>query len=467
MWQHTRPPSLTVKLLLNAVISDVDAKFMTADISDFYLHSDLTEPEFMWVPLANVPTAIQIKYNVAKFARGDRVMMQINKGVYGLPQAGLLAQEKLIKILNKHGYFQTDNTKALFKHITRDIYFSLIVDDFGVKYKLRADAEHLLDALRSEYAITVDWSGSNYIGLHMLWDYDNRTVQLSMPNYIRKAIARFGLEADFKPAHSPAAFQQPIYGQQGPQLTDAPDTSPLLDAAGINRLQALVGTFLYIGRALDYTQLVQLGRLGTQQSKPTKLTEAAAHHFLRYVATWPDAMLVFHASDMVLKVSSDASYLSEPNARSRAGGYHYLGFNDSSRDTDPPNAAIHVHCSLFDVVHSSAAEAEYAACFLNAKEAEEFRNTLADLGYPQKATVIAVDNSCAVGLANDTVKQRRSKAIDMRYHWVRDRVKQGHFIVQWESGKSNLADYFTKIHPPKFHRERRSLYVRDPIRSVK
>jgi hypothetical protein len=65
-----------------------------------------------------------------------------------------------------------------------------------------------------------------------------------------------------------------------------------------------------------------------------------------------------------------------------------------------------------------------------------------------------------VGVANKTVKQRRSKAIDMRYHWIRDRVTQGHFTVTWRPGKTNLADFFTKAHPASHQREMRQYFVK-------
>lgn len=98
--------------------------------------------------------------------------------------------------------------------------------------------------------------------------------------------------------------------------------------------------------------------------------------------------------------------------------------------------------------------------FLNATSAEGSRNTLCDLGYPQGPTPITSDNQCAVGVVNRTVRQRRSKAIDMRYHWIRDRVGQGHFSVTWSPGKGNYADFFTKAHPAKHHREVRTIYVK-------
>jgi hypothetical protein len=332
-----------------------------------------------------------------------------------------------------------------------------------VKYCDRADAEHLLAALRTEYAITVDWEGAKYVGLRLKWDYAARTVDLSMPDYVRKAIARFGLESPFQPAHGPLPFTAPVYGR-ATQLTPAPDVSPPLDAAKRLWLQSLVGAFLYYARAIDLTMLVGVGRLAAAQSRATALTELDAHHFLRYAATWPNATLQYKASAMCLRIHSDASFHSEPGARSRAGGYFYLGETD--RESLPPNGAVHVLCQIFDVVHSSAMEAEYAACFHNGQEAMPIRQTLAELGYPQGATPIQVDNQCAAGLANDTLTQRRSKAIDTRYHWTRDRQRQGQLVITWRRGTANLADFFTKIHPAAYHRAQRRLFVSDPVQSI-
>jgi hypothetical protein len=139
---------------------------------------------------------------------------------------------------------------------------------------------------------------------------------------------------------------------------------------------------------------------------------------------------------------------------------HFL--TDVAKIYDPRaiNGAIDCISTIIPSVVSSAFEAEYAAMFLNATTAEGIRNILSDLGYPQGATPITSDNQCAVGVANRTVKQRRSKAIDMRYHWIRDRVDQGHFTVTWRPGKTNLADFFTKAHPAKHHREVRHLFVK-------
>jgi hypothetical protein len=102
-------------------------------------------------------------------------------------------------------------------------------------------------------------------------------------------------------------------------------------------------------------------------------------------------------------------------------------------------------------VLSSAAEAELGALFHNGKEACHLRIALEELGYPQPVTPMATNNNTASGIATDTVKQKRSKAIDMRFYWIRDRERQGQFQMYWSKGQTNRADYFSKHHPASHH----------------
>jgi hypothetical protein len=108
---------------------------------------------------------------------------------------------------------------------------------------------------------------------------------------------------------------------------------------------------------------------------------------------------------------------------------------------------------------ASAAEAEVGGLFINGQTACPLRNTLQELGHAQPPTVIVTDNACAKGIADDTVKQKRSKAIDMRFYWIRDRVNQKQFTILWKRGADNLADYFTKHHPAAHHQRVRSRYL--------
>jgi hypothetical protein len=156
-----------------------------------------------------------------------------------------------------------------------------------------------------------------------------------------------------------------------------------------------------------------------------------ATRLLQCAATWPDASITYNASNIQLRPFSDASHLSETKSRSRAGGVLYLGSMDPSpADPNSLNGSIECISSIISTVAASATEAEYAALFLVGQTtAAGLRSTLADIGYRQCATPTICDNACAVGIANDKVKQKRSKAIDMRFHWIRERVRQGQFTV--------------------------------------
>ena len=248
-------------------------------------------------------------------------------------------------------------------------------------------------------------------------------------------------------------FGQPV------QYTQDDDNSPPLEATGIQLIQEIVGVLLYYARAIDNTMLIALGDIASVQTAGTEQTMAAATKMLNYAASHPDASILYTRSDMILHVHSDASYLSAPKARSRAAGYHYL--SNGSTDAAPLNAPVHVLVKIMKNVLSSAAEAEVGAAFLNAQESCPLRQTLIDMGRPQPATPIETDNQCAEGILNGTVKQKRSKAIDMRFYWLRDRVDQGQFTIYWKPGARNLADYFSKHHAPSYHRQVRPVYIHD------
>ena len=240
--------------------------------------------------------------------------------------------------------------------------------------------------------------------------------------------------------------------------------------APLMHIQTVLGTLLFYARAVDSTMLATIGALATQQAKGTEATMRALTQLLNYCATHPDAVIRYHASQMIIWIESDASYLTAPKARSRAAGYFYLSDKPTNPDEPPgpndppptPNGAVHVLCQIMHEVMSSAAEAELGALFHNAKEGCSLRIALEEMGHPQPPTPLQTDNSTASGIANDSVKQKRSKAIDMRFYWTRDRVRQKQFLIYWKKGILNKADYFSKHHPASHHQAIRSSYLHCP-----
>ena len=139
---------------------------MTADLSNFYLNTPLKRPEYIRPKLSDIPDEIIEQYGLRdKASKDGYVYMAVTKGMYGLPQAGLLANQLLEKRLNKHGYRQSKLVPGLWSHDTRPIQFTLVVDDFGVKYERSKDARHLMNVLKQHYDVTEDWTGARYIGI--------------------------------------------------------------------------------------------------------------------------------------------------------------------------------------------------------------------------------------------------------------------------------------------------------------
>ena len=175
------------------------------------------------------------------------------------------------------------------------------------------------------------------------------------------------------------------------------------------------------------------------------------------IATHPDAFIRYHASDLLLWVHSDASYLTESKAGSRFGGHHYL--SNKTRKSNGPILALAKHIKH---VMPPAAEAELVALFHNGKEAISSRTTLEELGHPQPPTPMQTENSTASRIFNKTVKHKRSKAIDMQFYWVLDRQAQEQFNVFWKQVTANLANYYSKHHPIKEHIEKQPIILNHP-----
>ena len=457
---HTASMTL-IKVLLNTIVSEPDAKFMTADIKDFYLGTPLPTTEYMTIKLDHIPSDVIAKYDMAKYASNGAVTVSVHKGIYGLPQAGKLAQDRLITHLAANGYHLAPHTPCLFKHESRNIAFTLVVDDFGIKYTKAEDADHLLHVLRQLYTMTEDRSHiQKYVGITINHDRDKHCMQLSMPGYCDKAIQRFG-HAKRRGAKSPIIYVPPEFGNTKATIMPIkpPKAPEYVDQAAKTFVQEVTGVFLFYSRAVDPTMLAAVNKISMEQSKPTTDTLKAVDRLLSYAEQYPNAVTTIRRSNMILCVQSDASYHSESQARSRAGGILHFGCN---ADDGSINGAIDHISMVIPTVCSSAAESEYAALFLNCREATNVRTILHDLGLPQPTTEIICDNKCAVGIAHDDVKLKRSKAMDMRYHWIRDQVRQGKFKVTWQAGNTNLADYHTKAHPVHHFVTMRRTFVHTP-----
>jgi hypothetical protein len=360
------------------------------------------------------------------------------------------------------------HTPGLFRHRTRkSIFFATWVDDFIIKSNPRTtDLKFLTSILSKKYPVKFTLHATAYIGYRVtLFRHPTNpsldSLTIDMPDYVTSALQALSFVPTSTP-NSPILYEPPVYGAT--TQYDHVDSTPAATAAQQTYLRKAIGSLRYYAQAIDSTILLAVSRLASAQSHPTTQSMQHLDRLLNYVAQFPNAAVTYRPSNMQLHIHSDESYLSEPLSRSRCAGFSTCGaivFNGPDNPSSV-NGPIRVTSTIIPTVVGSAMEASYASLYLNAQDATVDRQTLADLGHLQYSTLITYDNSAAGRLANRTAKVRRSKAINMRYHWIQEQIEAQNFKIQWAPGLTNLADYPSKAHPIHHFRSLRKFFVTFP-----
>jgi hypothetical protein len=239
----------TFKILINSILSTEDAKMMMMDINNYYVGTPSPLYEYMRLPLSIIPDEIITKYNLRTISVGGWVYLKIRKGMHGLKHAGLLANQLLQQRLDPYGYYPAHHTPGLWLHKTRSIAFTLVVDDFAVKYVGKDNAHHFRNALLHSYEITTDWGGTVYSGMILKWDYQQCTCDISMPGYVTNVSNKFQHNAPKHPQHTPSKYVTPIFGAKTQYTTR--DETPLLSSKKCTNIQKITGSVLYYAREVD------------------------------------------------------------------------------------------------------------------------------------------------------------------------------------------------------------------------
>ncbi|KAI2496471.1 hypothetical protein MHU86_18012 [Fragilaria crotonensis] len=266
----------TAKLLINSVLSTKNAKFLTADLKDFYLGTPMERYEYMRIPIHMIPDVIIDQYNLRPLIHNGHVYVEIRRGI-------------------------------------------LVVDDFGIRYTDIADAEHLLATLEATYQVSRDWSGARYCGLTL-----TGIIPRARATSVCLATSTALLSVSNTPYHAnlniPAPMATSELRRQNTVCGSRHHCCPRRQRQTPHSRSA--GYPLFYARAIDSTLLTAIGELATEHSQSTTYTMEKLAQLLNYCATHPDASVrFFTASDMILAVESDASYLSVAKGRSRAAGY--------------------------------------------------------------------------------------------------------------------------------------------------
>jgi hypothetical protein len=248
-----------------------------------------------------------------------------------------------------------------------------------------------------------------------------------MPGYLSKALIQFKHDVPKTKQNSPHPHVAPHYGAKEQYMTKK-DTSPLLNKEEAKYVQAVAGTLLYYAQAVDNTILPALSAIATKQAKLTEKTKATIKQLLDYCAMQEESVIAYKASKMIFSLHSNAGYCNEKNLRTQTVEHFFLS-NDNKNL--PNNGAIFTIATIIKAVMSSAAEAELGALYLNACKAVYLQQILTEMGPPKLQTPIQTDNLMAEGVINNKIQPKRAKAMDMRFHWLRNLKAQDQFRIYW------------------------------------
>ena len=153
-----------VKIHLNHTISTKGGHYDVIDIKDFYLGTPMIEYEYARIPLSKISQEIINQCHLTSISHEGYMMIEVRRGVYGLPQAGTLANQQLVVHLKPYRCYEM-STRGLFQHLTQYTSFTLVVNDFDVCTTSRVGLDHLHNALNSKYTTSIDRTSALYLGI--------------------------------------------------------------------------------------------------------------------------------------------------------------------------------------------------------------------------------------------------------------------------------------------------------------
>ncbi len=192
-----------------------------------------------------------------------------------------------------------------------------------------------------------------------------------MPGYILKQLQKYKHDTPTRPQHYPYSPHTKQFGSEA-QRPIPKDTSPPLFPDKIKHIQRVIASILCYARAVDLTVLMVLSTIASEKAHGTENMMQKTKQLLDYLAMHSEATVRFHASEMVLNIHSDASYLSEANAHSRACRHFFMGWKANPTKPIKLNGAFFTLCAILRFIVASAAEAELGALFLNCNQATIF-----------------------------------------------------------------------------------------------
>lgn len=405
----------SIRLILSICASQ-DLEMSKFDIKTAFLYGELREDIYMEQPRG--------------YECGQNLVCRLNRSLYGLKQSPRCWNEKFVKFLNKFSFQSLESDKCVFiGTVNEDIlYLVLYVDDGLIASKSQSAIDKVLCNLQSEFKITADNKVDQYIGFEIERDRKNQTLKIKQSNYIKKILQRFAMDeanAVNVPAE-PGLILSAINSNEKDEK-ETRDIVPYREA---------VGSLLFAARVTRPDIEYAVNTASQFLNNYRTIHWNAVKRILRYLAGTIDYGIVYGKSGSMLDLIgyTDADYAGCLDTRRSRSGFIYL-LN---------NAPISWCSQRQEIVSLSTTEAEYIALAHGTKDAIWLQRMLSELKIQVERVRIHVDNQSAIKLASNPEFHKRSKHIDVRYHFIREIVEKGLIEINYVKTHDQRADILTK-----------------------
>uniref|UniRef100_A0A2N9GRJ3 Integrase catalytic domain-containing protein n=1 Tax=Fagus sylvatica TaxID=28930 RepID=A0A2N9GRJ3_FAGSY len=382
------------------------------DVKNAFLNGDLLEEVYMQPPPGYPDSQNQV--------------CRLRRALYGLKQAPRAWFAKFSSVVAQQGFTPSSYDSALFiRHTSTGITLILLyVDDMIITGDDTAGICDLQKFLSQQFEMKDLGTLSYFLGLEVTSSSDG--YYLSQAKYASDLLSKAGL-TDSKTVSTPLELNVKLNTTDGEPLSDA------------TLYRQLVGSLIYL--TVTRPDLAYAVHLVSQfMSAPRSTHYAAVLRILRYIKGTLFHGLHFSAqSSLELRAYADADWAGDPTDRRSTTGYCFL----------LGSSLISWRSKKQSVVARSSTEAEYRALADATSELLWLRWLLADMGAPQTtSTPIHCDNRSAIHIAHNDVFHERTKHIEIDCHFIRHHLQQSALHLLSVSSEDQLADVFTKSHPP-------------------
>ena len=371
-----------------------------------------------------------IQPTLFEVAGGEQKVCLLRKALYGLKQSPRVWYQTLLDFLQKIGFKHTESDHGVF--VSEDMFIAIYVDDLLIMGKDTLKLQQLQAELKSRFQMTDLGEVSHYLGIEVDISKDRSTIALRQTTYLKKTLERFNM-ANCKPISTP---MEPGIGNI---LMPSEDQA---DKETISWYQSLVGSLMWPAMHTRPNIAYAMGVLSRYCSNPGADHCSHLQRVLRYISGTLTRGLIFRRdSDEDITGYSDSDFAGLKDGRRSTGGYVFM----------LAGAPISHSSKLQPTVALSSCEAEYMALTEATKEALWCSRFLNELGFREANLPILLrgDNQGAIALTENPEFHRRTKHIEIKWHWIRDVVKEGKVKIEYIRTNEMVADGLTKPLPSK------------------